>query len=230
MRDGAKIIADKIANGPCRDPRKKSEWGKFAHSHETPMPTTLLIVDDDEQLRQTLARRFARQGFTVVEAGRAEQALTEAAATRFDAALLDLHLPDIDGLALLDGLKALQPDLEAIMLTAHSSIETAIQAMKRGAYDYLSKPFHLPDLDVHLEKALEKTRLARRQRQFVEQLKYESPRYRLVGSSPAMRKVTQLVEKVAGTDATVLIRGPSGTGKELVARPCMPTVRGPTTR
>src|SRR5258708_30655111 len=90
--------------------------------------------------------------------------------------------------------------------------------MKRGAYDYLTKPFQFADLEIHLEKALEKSRLARRQRQIVEQLRYESPRYRLVGSSAAIRKVTQLVEKVAPTDATVLICGPSGTGKELVAR------------
>jgi DNA-binding NtrC family response regulator len=90
--------------------------------------------------------------------------------------------------------------------------------MKRGAYDYLTKPFHLPDLEVHLLKAFEKVQLVRRERQWLEQLAYESPRYRLVGSGPEMVRVVELVEKVAPTDATVLVRGASGTGKELVAR------------
>jgi DNA-binding NtrC family response regulator len=178
----------------------------------------LLIVDDDEQLRQTLGRRFARQGVTVSEAGNVAEALAAVERHRHDVALLDLHLPDQSGIELLAQLKARQPEMEAIMLTAHGSIETAIQAMKQGAYDYLTKPFHLPELDIHVEKAFEKVRLARRERQWVEQIHFESPRYRLVGSTPSMEKVLQLIERVAPTDSTVLVRGASGTGKELVAR------------
>jgi len=181
-------------------------------------PIRLLAVDDDVPLRQTLARRFHREGMAVTEAGSAEEALTLADGQRFDVALLDLHLPGMSGVELLQKLKEKQPELEAIMLTAHGSLETAILAMKRGAYDYLSKPFHLPDLEIHIQKAFEKVRLARRERQWLEQIAYESPRYRLVGSSAAMRRVVQLIERVALTDATVLIRGTSGTGKELVAR------------
>jgi DNA-binding NtrC family response regulator len=177
-----------------------------------------LIVDDDDQLRQTLARRFERQGMAVAEAANGEDAVVKAAQTRCDVALLDLHLPDTTGIELLGQLKERQPELEAIMLTAHGSIETAILAMKRGAYDYLTKPFHLPELEIHLQKAYEKVQLARRERQWVQQIAYESPRYRLVGSSAPMRKVVQLLEKIAPTDATVLVRGASGTGKELVAR------------
>jgi DNA-binding NtrC family response regulator len=127
-------------------------------------------------------------------------------------------LPGIGGIEVLEKLKAGQPELEVLLLTAHGSIETAIEAMKRGAYDYLTKPFHLPELEIHIQKAFEKTRLARRERQWVEQLHYESARYRLIGSSPPMQKVIQLIQKVAATDATVLVRGASGTGKELVAR------------
>jgi DNA-binding NtrC family response regulator len=178
----------------------------------------LLIVDDDEQLRQALERRFQRLGWGVTVAGSCADALVRAGHERCDVALLDLHLPDGTGIELLSRLKERQPELEAIMLTGHGSIETAILAMKQGAYDYLTKPFHLPELDVHVEKAYEKVRLARRERQWVEQLAFESERYRLVGSSQAMRRVIQLIEKVSPTDATVLVRGPSGSGKELVAR------------
>ncbi len=184
----------------------------------TTTPIELLIVDDDEQLRQTLARRFQRQGLKVTQAARGEEALQQAADQRFDVALLDLNLPGMSGVELLGRLKERQPELEALLLTAHGSVETAIQAMKRGAYDYLAKPFHLPELEIHIQKAYEKVQLARRERQWVQQLSFESPRYRLVGSSAAMRKVVSMIEKVAATDATVLIRGASGTGKELVAR------------
>jgi DNA-binding NtrC family response regulator len=120
----------------------------------------LLLVDDDDQLRQTLVRRFQRQGVTVTEAPTGAAALAKANQTRQDVALLDLHLPDMTGIDLLAQLKERQPELEALMLTAHGSIETAIQAMKRGAYDYLTKPFHLPELEVQIEKAFEKVRLA----------------------------------------------------------------------
>jgi DNA-binding NtrC family response regulator len=178
----------------------------------------LLIVDDDDQLRQTLVRRFQRQGVIVADAPSGAAALARANEARQDVALLDLHLPDMTGIDLLAQLKERQPELEALMLTAHGSIETAIQAMKRGAYDYLTKPFHLPELEVQIEKAFEKVRLARRERQWVDQLRFESPRYQLVGSSSGLRRVVQLIEKVAPTDATVLVYGPSGTGKELVAR------------
>jgi DNA-binding NtrC family response regulator len=178
----------------------------------------LLIVDDDDQLRDTLVNRFRRHGMSVVAAANGEEGLVKAGQSRCDIALLDLNMPGMNGIQLLQKLKEQQPDLEAIMLTAHGSIETAILAMKQGAYDYLTKPFHLPELEIHLQKAFEKALLARRQRQWVEQINYESPRYRLVGSSPAMQRVIQLIEKVAATESTILVRGESGTGKELVAR------------
>src|SRR5579884_934957 len=184
----------------------------------TTHPIKLLIVDDDDDMRQDLARLFRKQGHEVTAAVSGEDALNKAAHARFDVALLDLHLPGISGIDLLAKLKEQQPELEALMLTAHSSIETAVEAMRQGAYDYLTKPFRVADLEVHVQKAFEKVQLQRREQQWLRQLSYESPRYRLVGSSPAMRKVVALIEKVAATDSTVLVRGASGTGKELVAR------------
>jgi DNA-binding NtrC family response regulator len=181
-------------------------------------PIRLLIVDDDDQLRQTLVRRFQRQGMEVAAAASAEEALALSNQNRWDVALLDLHLPGQSGVELLAELKKKQPGLEALLLTAHGSIETAIQAMKEGAYNYLTKPVHLPELEVHIQKAFEKVQLARRERQWVEQINFESLRYRLVGSSPDMQRVRQLIERVANTEATVLVYGASGTGKELVAR------------
>jgi DNA-binding NtrC family response regulator len=181
-------------------------------------PIRLLIVDDDDQLRQTLLRRFQRQGMNVTAAETAEQAVPLLDKVRFDVALLDLHLPGMSGIDLLARLKSAQPEVEALLLTAHGSMDTAIVAMKRGAYDYLTKPFHLPELEIHIQKAFEKVQLQRREWQWVENLRYESPRYRLIGSGAAMQRVVQMIEKVAATEATVLVRGASGTGKELVAR------------
>jgi DNA-binding NtrC family response regulator len=187
-------------------------------SNTTNTHLRLLIVDDDVDLRQNLARRFQRQGNNVAEAGTVAEANACAERRPFDVALVDLNLPDGSGIDVVTRLKELQPESEVLMLTAHASIETAIEAVKRGAYHYLTKPYNLPELDLQIEKAYEKVRLARRERQWLTQIAFESERYRLVGSNEALRRVVQLIEKVAPTDSTVLVRGASGTGKELVAR------------
>jgi DNA-binding NtrC family response regulator len=182
-------------------------------------PIRLLLVDDDEELRSLLATRFERAGMIVTSASSGEEALQRAPQSRFDVAILDLHLPGIGGIELLSKLKELRPESESLLLTAHASIDTAVEAMKQGAYDYLTKPFRLPELDAHIQKAYEKVQLRKREQQWVHhQIRYESPRHKLIGSSPAVRKIVALLEKVAGTDSTVLIRGASGTGKEVVAR------------
>jgi DNA-binding NtrC family response regulator len=178
----------------------------------------LLIVDDDVELQGLLRSRFERLGMTVTVASSAEDALAKLSHVCCDVALLDLHLPGISGLDLLARLREQQPEMEVILLTANASVETAVLAMKRGAYDYLTKPFRLQELEVLIHKAYEKVQLARREKQWVHQVRRESPKHQLVGSSPAMRRVRALIEKVAATEATVLISGPSGTGKEVVAR------------
>ncbi len=142
----------------------------------------LFIVDDDEPLRQTLASRFKRQGMTVSTAGSVAEALAKD--QNFDVALLDLHLPDGSGVELLSQLKSRQPEIEALMLTGHGSVETAIQALKLGAYDYLTKPFHLPELEIHIQKAFEKVRLARRERQWVS--KFATSRHATGWSVPTL--------------------------------------------
>ena len=170
-------------------------------------PLQLLLVDDDDELRAVVAARFRRLGMRVTEARSGEEALARTAQARFDVALLDLHLPGISGIDLLAALKERLPETEAILLTAHSSIETAVQAMKRGAYDYVAKPCRFAELEVLVQKAHEKSRLARREGQWVKQARHEQPRYRLVGDSPAMKRVVQMIERVAPADATVLVRG-----------------------
>jgi DNA-binding NtrC family response regulator len=186
--------------------------------NERTTPVRLLLVDDDEMLIDTMTQRFKRLGLNVSAARTAGAALELAGESRFDVALLDLNLPDLGGIELLRKLKEHHPELEAIMLTGHGSMETAIAAMKAGAYDYLTKPFHFSELEIHIQKAYDKVRLARRERQWVEHVSFESPRYKLVGSCPQCQQIMRMIEKVAPTDATVVIRGASGTGKELVAR------------
>ena len=129
----------------------------------TPGPAAirLLIVDDDAPLCEALGRRFQKTGASVTLVCSGEEALAAAEQERFDVALLDLHLPGLNGLEVLAKLKEAQPELEAIMLTGHASIETAIQAMKRGAYDYLTKPFDVDDILGLADRALEKRALER---------------------------------------------------------------------
>jgi DNA-binding NtrC family response regulator len=178
----------------------------------------LLIVDDDDTLRKMLTRFFQERDWSILDAEDGAAALVKEDENPCDVALIDLTLPDMTGIELLARLKAQHPEGEVIVLTAHGSVETAIEAIQRGAYTYLTKPIKMLELDAHIEKAYEKVQLARRERQWLDHLRYESPRYQLVGSSAEMRRVVQLIERVAPTEATVLIGGESGTGKELVAR------------
>ncbi|HEY2787788.1 MAG TPA: sigma-54 dependent transcriptional regulator [Fimbriiglobus sp.] len=181
----------------------------------------LLVVDDEVELMRALCESLGEAGFTTVGATSAADALAELARGEFDLLLSDLMMPGIDGIALLKQALEVDPTLVGIIMTGQGTIQTAVEAMRSGAFDYLLKPFRLNQVLPVLDRAMEVRRLRRenvRLRRFVEQLVFESPRYHIVGESPAVKKVLQLVEKVAPTDATVLVRGPSGSGKELIAR------------
>ncbi len=181
----------------------------------------LLVVDDEVQLTNALCETLAEQGYDVTGATSTRDGLKALESGNFDVLLSDLMMTGTDGIQLLREALAADPLLVGIIMTGQGTVQTAVEAMKVGAFDYVLKPFKLQAMLPVLARAMQVRRLRMenvRLREWAERLSYESPRYTLVGSSPAMRRVVQLIEKVAPTDATVLVRGASGTGKELVAR------------
>jgi DNA-binding NtrC family response regulator len=179
---------------------------------------SILVVDDDVDFRGVIVRRFERRGYQVVQTGSPAQALRLAQDRRFDVAILDIAMPEMDGVTLLERLRQVTPETQAIMLTGQGTIETAIRAMKLGAYDYLTKPCELAELEVQVQRAFEKARLARENQTLKAVLRRAEPPGDIIGQSPAIRQVLALIAKVAPTESTVLIQGESGAGKELVAR------------
>ncbi len=184
----------------------------------TPAQMQLLIVDDDEDLRSSIARRLSRQGHVVQQAARPSQALELAGKCRFDVALVDLSMPEMDGIELLARLQEMGADCEVVMLTGEASVITAVRAMKQGACDYVTKPCPFDELHVILTKAWERRQLRRENLRLRAALDRVSPASEIVGESQAIRQVLRLIDKAAPTNSPVLILGESGTGKELVAR------------
>ncbi len=184
----------------------------------SPERVQLLIVDDDDDFRGTVMRRFARRGFRVEQATSGAEALDLSARKSFDVAIVDLMMPGMSGLELLSRLREAHPDCQVVMLTGQGTIETAVEAMKQGAYDFLTKPFPLGELEVVIEKAYERHRLQKENKQLAAALERSEPKSEIVGKSAAMREVFRLIERAGPTDKAILIQGASGTGKELVAR------------
>ena len=179
--------------------------------------TRLLLVDDEEFFRESVAKELALTGYAVESAGSLEAARRLLKQGSFHLAVLDLRLPDGSGLDLLAEIKESAPLTEVVVLTAFGTIEEGVQAIKQGAHDFLTKPCRLDTLEAVLEKAAEKQSLERSNAALVRQVERLQPGQRFVGQSPQVRDMLRLVDRVAPTDSTVLIRGRSGVGKEMVA-------------
>jgi len=178
----------------------------------------ILVVDDDPMVRRSCERILGEEyALTLVESGEAGLAALGSAST-FDLALVDLKLPDISGLDFLRKAPDAFPDLPIIIITGYSTIKSAVEAIKMGAFDYVAKPFNPDELAAAVEKALRERRLLRDYRGLQEALADRYRLSRLIGESDAIRRIFTLIEQVAATDTTVLLTGESGTGKELVAR------------
>ncbi|TVM30990.1 sigma-54-dependent transcriptional regulator [Oceanidesulfovibrio marinus] len=179
--------------------------------------STILIVDDDAQLRRSFSKLLADRGYVVETAASGEQCLERAGQGGVDLVIQDVRLPGMDGLETFSRLRELEPTPQVIVMTAFGTMETAVEATKLGAYDYVLKPFDIPTMLDLIEKALE---AGERRRDMAEKAGME-PRASMdavLGRSAAMQEVYKSIGRVAPTDATVLVRGESGTGKELVAR------------
>jgi two-component system response regulator AtoC len=177
----------------------------------------IMVVDDEAPFRKLLERRLSKDGNAVEAFESSESALSAAEQKQFDVALVDIKMPGMDGIELLRRIKEIHPSMEVIIITGQGTIDSAIAAMKLGAYDYLTKPCKLSELDLIVQKAYERSTLQRQNVLLQDQLRMRNPYGEIVGKSRKIREVVSLAHKVAPTASPVLIEGESGTGKELVA-------------
>ena len=185
----------------------------------SPEPIDLLIVDDDVFLQQDLKSYFSRKNYRVMTAGSTAEALDILETRVIPVLVVDMLLPDGSGIELLEKLGGQVSDSEVIMLTGQGSIETAVEAMKKGALDYLTKPVRLKELEAVIERAAGVNRLKRQNQQLQGMLRQRTAEEPvLIGASPVMQDVFRLIQRLAPADKPILIQGESGTGKELVAR------------
>lgn len=182
------------------------------------MRPSILIVDDDEVIRETLSDVFRKKDYEVFTVGSGEEVLSTIKKNVVDLILLDMRLPDVDGLDVLKGIKEFDTEILVIIMTAFSDVQTAVTAMKSGAYHYINKPFELEELKLLIEKGLETKSLINEVRRLRRQQKESSKNSHIYGVSPQIEYVRELIEMISKTNKTsVLIQGESGTGKELAA-------------
>lgn len=182
------------------------------------MGLKILLADDDVALRRIIQFKLKQRGYEVTATADGEEALSALRKSGFDLLLSDMKMPKLNGLELLKEAKKVQPDIEVILITAYAAVSQAVEAVKLGAFDYLTKPFEDDQLFVTIEKAVKFKRLEDENKLLKEQLSGLGSAKQMVGVSSSFKQLVGLIEKVAPTDATVLISGESGTGKELVAK------------
>jgi two-component system response regulator AtoC len=178
----------------------------------------ILVVDDEDHIRRVLSVLLSKQGYTVDLADGGTAALEVFRNNVYDAVLCDLRMPDLDGLEVLRRIKHQDPEATVIIITAYAAVDTALEAMKQGAYDYISKPFKEDEILHVLRKALERRAILDQNRRLKSEISEKFDFSNMIGASAAMERVFATIRKVADTRSTVLIQGESGTGKELAAR------------
>lgn len=178
---------------------------------------TILIVDDDHAHRTMLNTLVSGWGYIVSEADDGSTAIDKVKASSFDLVLMDVRMVKVSGLEALEAIKSVNPAIPVIIMTAYSTVETAVAALKQGAHDYLTKPLDFDKLRLTIDRAMEHTRLKEENRMLRETLGQKFDSQNIIGKSPAMRKLLETVAQVAASEATVLVSGESGTGKELIA-------------
>lgn len=179
---------------------------------------TIFLIDDEEDILELLSMHLRDEGNEVKTEGNGERALRILQEEVFDVVITDLMINGVDGIDVLKKTKEVSPRTEVIIITGHASVDTAIQAMKLGAFDYINKPVNLGELQIVIRKAYERQRLVAEVKNLRSQIKGYSRFVNIVATSPKMQKVLGIVKRIAGSDATVLIEGESGTGKEVIAR------------
>jgi DNA-binding NtrC family response regulator len=178
----------------------------------------ILLADDDESLRRVLQFKLKKNGHDVTTVEDGERALDELRRDRWDLLLSDIKMPKVDGIELLETARQVQPDLKVVLITAHATISQAVQAVKLGAFDYITKPFEDDELFAVIDKATAFRELEKENKVLRGRLEQSQRAGKMIGISKKFKEMMRVVDKVAATDATVLLTGPSGTGKELVAR------------
>ncbi len=182
------------------------------------MEHKLIIVDDERIVRESLKHWFEEEGYIIDTAENGNEALQKFSVNKYDLALLDMKMPGMTGLELLKKIREIDENCVSILITAFASVPTAIQALKDGAYDYVTKPIDPDELNNIVKNALESVKLKTENKKLKGRLEDMSVPDNLVGESPQMKRITELIRTVSDSDSTVLIRGESGTGKELVAK------------